>query len=89
MGETGPPGSVGPVGPPPDDAAIMAAVIAWAQSNPEALAAIVQPHLDPIYFRRADGATGKELSPYEGIHLGEGFTFRVWPEGATRPRVAE
>jgi hypothetical protein len=83
-GETGPLGEVGPAGPPPTEQQIRAAVIAWAQSNPEELAALVLPHLPPIHFRQVDGPTGREISPPDAVRLGEGFTFNLWPEGLGR-----
>jgi len=76
---TGPPGEPGPVGPSPSPEEVQAAVIAWAQSRPDELAAIVIPLLPPIYFRKVDGKTGKEISPPEAVQLGEGFTFYLFP----------
>jgi len=76
---TGPPGEPGPVGPSPSPEEIQAAVIAWAQSRPDELAAIVIPLLPPIYFRKVDGKTGKEISPPEAVRPGEGFTFYLFP----------
>jgi hypothetical protein len=76
---TGPPGATGPAGPPPTDEQIRAAVESWAQSRPDELAALIAPHLPPIYFRKVDGKTGKEISPPEAVRPGEGFTFFLFP----------
>jgi hypothetical protein len=80
-GETkaGPPGVAGPAGPPPTDEQIRTAIEAWAQSKPDELAALIVPHLPPIYFRKVDGASGKEITAPEPVHLGEGFTFFLHP----------
>jgi hypothetical protein len=76
---TGPAGEAGPAGPAPTDEQIREAVILWAESNPEALAALVLPHLPPIYFRNADGTTGELIGSPDEVYLGQGFTFYLHP----------
>lgn len=43
------------------------------------ITASVIENLPPIWFRKVDGRTGKELAPPEAVYLGEGFQFVVFP----------
>lgn len=83
-GRDGTPGPPGPAGPPPTAAELQAAVQAWISANPQAVADLVAPHLPPIYFRKANAATGAELAPPEPVYLGEGFTFLLTPGQTSR-----
>lgn len=65
-GPAGPPGPPGPIGATPN-------------IDLDALAAAVAQRMPPIYIRTIDGRSGEEIKPPVPIHLGEGFTFRVFP----------
>jgi len=78
-GKDGADGAPGPAGHGPTAEQIAAAVQAYVEANPEAVASLVAPHLPPIYFRKVNAATGAELAPPEPIRLGEGFTFLLTP----------
>lgn len=70
-GKDGTPGAPGPAGTSP-------------QLDLDALAGQVAGRLPPIYFRKVDATTGKELAPAEPVFLGEGFTFLLTPGGIRR-----
>lgn len=77
---SGPPGPQGPPGPGPTEAQIFASVEAWVDANPDKLAELIAPKLPPIYFRKIDASTGKEITAPEPVQLGEGFTFYLHPQ---------
>lgn len=68
-GTNGTDGTAGPAGPPPAPEQIQAAIAAWVSAHPAEVAAMVQPHLDPLHVETYDRngvLVDAESYPYPG-----------------------